>query len=79
MPIRKDSDDESIDERPMRSERMPPRLSEDLVAKLQGAVEAAQRRRVLESRKKPPSKGRKTGVEDLPIDDMGLGDDPANE
>jgi indole-3-glycerol phosphate synthase len=67
MPKRKDTDGESLDERPMRSERMPPPLSEDLVAKLQGAVEAAQRRRVLEAKKTSPSKGRKANVDDLPV------------
>jgi len=42
---KKTSDGDSEITRPINGERTPPLLSEKLIAKLQGAVEAAQRKR----------------------------------
>jgi hypothetical protein len=47
---KKTSEDASKNTRPTNGERTPPLLSEKLVAKLQGAVEAAQRKRTSQCR-----------------------------
>jgi hypothetical protein len=51
MPKQKTGDAEPIDVRPMKSERAPPLLNEKLIAKLQSAVEAAQRNRMPQAKR----------------------------
>jgi hypothetical protein len=52
MP-KKDDDDKPRSARPVRGERPPPPLSEKLIAQLQGAVDAAQRKRGARPRQTP--------------------------
>jgi hypothetical protein len=53
MPRKKAGKDESQDARPARAERPLPGLSDELVAKLQKAVQDAQRRRMAQPSKEP--------------------------
>jgi len=53
MPKQKTGDGEPINVRPIKSERAPPPLSAELIAKLQGAVDAAQRNRMAQRRPAP--------------------------